>query len=331
MDKLPFEERIPQIIVKKESETDEKYGQYIHQQSTDYLLSHGIIIINKQQGPTSHQVAAYAKTIAGVAIAGHSGTLDPNVTGVLPVILDKGTKLIQATLNAGKEYVCMMRLHKSISESEIRSVCSQFVGVIEQLPPIKSAIKRQLRKRRIYYLTILEINDRDVLFRVGCQAGTYIRKLCTDIGDKIGCGAHMQQLVRTKAAGFSDHEMVTLNDFADAVHYYKKGDDSQLREMLLPPQRAVAHLPKIWIDDKSVGAVCHGAQLAVPGVVKFEDSVRKGYMIALLSQKDEIVAIAESQLQGRQLEENKKGIVCKTLRVIMPDTTYPQIKREKNE
>ncbi|MFT4312840.1 MAG: RNA-guided pseudouridylation complex pseudouridine synthase subunit Cbf5 [Candidatus Woesearchaeota archaeon] len=292
------------------------------------LLESGIVIIDKPQGPTSHQVSAYVRDILKIKHCGHSGTLDPNVTGVLPVALSRSTKVLQALLLAGKEYVCLMRIHKPVREGDIRQICSEFVGVITQMPPVKSAIKRQLRKREVYYIKILEIHGQDVLFRVGCQAGTYIRKLCTDIGEKLGVGAHMQQLVRTRVASFRYDERVTLQDLTDAYHYYTQNqDETALRQIVQPIEKAVSHIPKIWVNTGVISPLCHGAQLAIPGIVQLDSHIKKGDICAILSVQGELVALAESLTDAHELMNRQKGIATKTIRVIL----NPNTKEEKSK
>lgn len=176
--KLPFEKIQRELIAKRKSETSPKYGADPNKRETDTLISYGVVNIDKPKGPTSHQVSAYVQQILGLNKAGHSGTLDPHVTGVLPIALGRATRISQYLLKSGKEYVGIMHIHKDIDVQLLQKTVSEFVGKIMQLPPIKSAVKRQLRERNIYYFEILEIDEKDVLFRVGCQAGTYIRKLC---------------------------------------------------------------------------------------------------------------------------------------------------------
>src|SRR3989344_4524186 len=186
MSELPFQKIQRKILLRKEADTSPKFGQRPEDRSTETMLQYSVINIDKPRGPTSHQVSAYVQQILGIKKSGHSGTLDPKVTGVLPVAVGKATKIVQALLPAGKEYVAIMHLHDDLPEEKIRSACAQFVGRIKQLPPLKSNVKREWRFRKIYYLEILEIKGRDVLFRVGCQAGTYIRKLIHDLGTAMG-------------------------------------------------------------------------------------------------------------------------------------------------
>ncbi|HLP79082.1 MAG TPA: RNA-guided pseudouridylation complex pseudouridine synthase subunit Cbf5 [Acidobacteriota bacterium] len=317
------------VIVRREEPTNPAYGKSPENWDIKELLNNGIVCINKPKGPTSHQISGYVKDILGVSAAGHSGTLDPGVTGVLPIALGEGTKAVQALINAGKEYVCYMHIHKEISEEKIRNVCAKFVGDIMQLPPVKSAVKRQLRKRTIYYLDIIEIDGQDVLFRVGCQAGTYIRKLCSDIGAKLGCGAHMQQLIRTKAATFSDKEMHSLQELTDAVHYLQQGDESAIRKIVLPVTRALVHLPKVWVFDATIDPITHGAPVAIPGISKLESDIKKGDMVAVLSLKDEFVCLANAQMTSEEMQSQPKGIALTLARVYMKEGIYPKIEKTK--
>ena len=175
---LPFETKKRSVLVRKPAQTSDKFGKSPEKRTVEELIKFGVVNIDKPAGPTSHQVSAYVQKILGIKKSGHSGTLDPNVTGVLPVALGKSTKVIQTLLTAGKEYVCIMHIHKPVPEYELFRALDKFTGKINQLPPIKSSVKRQWRERTIYYIDVLEIQGQDVLFTVGCQAGTYIRKLC---------------------------------------------------------------------------------------------------------------------------------------------------------
>ena len=199
---MPLPER--KLITKAKATTDPGFGKRPMERSIEEHLSYGVINLDKPRGPTSHEVAAWVKGILKIKKAGHGGTLDPRVNGVLPITLEESTKIVKVLLNAGKEYVCAMRLHSDSSRHKIGEALSKFVGEIYQRPPVKSAVKRQLRTRRIYYINLLEVDNRDVLFKVGCEAGTYIRKLCHDIGEVLGLGAHMLELRRTKSGIFDE-------------------------------------------------------------------------------------------------------------------------------
>jgi H/ACA ribonucleoprotein complex subunit 4 len=251
------------------------------------------------------------------------------VTGVLPVALGKATRIVEVLLTAGKEYVCLMQLHKDIEKERLEKVCSSFVGKIKQLPPVKSAVARRVRERTVYYFELLDIEKRYVLFRVGCQAGTYIRKLVSDIGTKIG-GAHMVELRRTKAGPFKEENAFTLHDVMDSYHYYKEeGNEKYIRNVILPIEAAVAHLPKVWIADGAIDSLCHGTSLKMPGISKFESGIKKGDIVAVMTLKNELVCYGTAAADSGKIERSSTGVAIKPDAVFMETGTYP--KREAQQ
>ena len=255
--------------------TSSKFGMSPEKRSVEELLDSGVVLLDKPAGPTSHQVSAWVRDILGIGKAGHGGTLDPRVTGLLPIALGSATNALRSLLYGGKEYVGVMRLHGDVPKKRIGEVFKEFTGKIYQFPPLRSAVKRELRVREIYYLEPLEISKRLVLFSVGCEAGTYIRTLCHDMGDALGCGAHMAELRRTKIASFSENEAKTLHELKDAYIFWKEeGEESHIREVILPVERLLDHMPKIVIKDSAVDAVCHGAILAVPGIAQLDSGIK---------------------------------------------------------
>lgn len=326
---LPFEKIERTVQIKRNSSTSDKFGNQFDHLPIEELLNYGIINLDKPKGPTSHQVTDYLKKIIGVNKAGHSGTLDPKVTGVLPIAIGRGTRVVQCLLTSGKEYITLMHLHQEVTQEIIRKVCDEFIGKIRQLPPIKSSVKRQLRYRKIYYLEILEIKGQDVLFKVGTQAGTYIRKLVHDIGQKIGCGAHMAELRRTKAGPFQEDTLVTLQDVADAYHSYKKdGNEKYLRKIIQPIEHGVNHLAKVWVMDSTVDTLCHGASLKVPGIVKIESDIQVDDPIAIMTLKNELVAFGKAIMISKEMFKNDKGIAMIANKVFMLPGVYPKIEKK---
>jgi H/ACA ribonucleoprotein complex subunit 4 len=321
MNKLPWQEE-REVITKYETETDPSLGGNPEERPVEELLYFGSVNLNKPKAPTSHLAADYVKKILHVEKAGHGGSLDPVVTGVLPVALGRATRAVQSLLKAGKEYVTIMHLHKPVEEKEIRAAIAKFIGKITQLPPIKSAVKRRLRERTIYYLDILEIDRQDVLFRMGCQAGTYVRKVCHDVGQELGCGAHMAELVRTKAGPFTDENWVTLQDLEDAYAYWKEGEDKFIRHCIKPAERIVQHLPKIWVQDSAVDTICHGATLKVPGIVRLETEIEPDRLVAIMTLKDELVCLGRAKMTSEQMEKETRGVAVKTEAVLMQVGTY---------
>jgi H/ACA ribonucleoprotein complex subunit 4 len=296
------------------------------------LLRTGVINLDKPMGPTSHQVSSWVKIMFNLTKVGHGGTLDPRVTGVLPIGLEASSKILHVLTYSSKKYLGVMRLHGDITLKKVQRTAAEFVGPIYQFPPLRSAVKRQLRIRTIYSLDIIEQNGRDVLFSATCQAGTYIRSLVHDLGLVLGPGAHMQELRRLRTGMFHDRDAITLHELKDAtVYWQEEKDDTKLKNSILPKEVLLLDLPKIVIQDSAVDAICHGAPLAIPGVISFEDIRYSGEPVAMFSRKGEGVAIGEAQLLGNEILNSKSGIVAKTSRVLMPTGTYQKSWKTKEK
>ncbi|MEE1133581.1 MAG: RNA-guided pseudouridylation complex pseudouridine synthase subunit Cbf5 [Methanobrevibacter sp.] len=313
-------------LIKSNVETNPEYGCNPYERPIDEHIAKGIINLDKPSGPTSHEVDSWVKRILGCKKTGHGGTLDPKVTGVLPIGIDNATRVSQLLLPAGKEYVCLMTLHKEIPEDQIKEIFDEFTGKIYQTPPVKSAVKRELRVRNIYYSTIYEIEGKDVLFRIGCEAGTYVRTYCHNIGEALGVGAHMAELRRTQVGSFNEkNNLVTLQDVTDAYHFWKEdGDESFLRDAIMPMERAADYLPKIIVKDSAVDAVCHGADLANGGIVELADNIQKNDIVAIETMKGELVGAGNSLLTSNEILEADSGFAVNVSKVFMKPDTYPR-------
>jgi H/ACA ribonucleoprotein complex subunit 4 len=230
---------------------------------------------------------------------------------------------------AGKEYVCVMKLHSQVPIDRLKKVLQEFQGTIYQRPPVRSSVKRRLRTRTIYYLNFIEMNERNVLFKVGCEAGTYIRKLCYDIGEVLGCGAHMQELRRTRVGPFiEDESLVTLHDISYFFNQWQLTKEERiLRKFVYPMEKALQLMPKIYIRDSAVDALCHGAHLTAPGVLSLDSGIRIGDTVAVFTQKGEAVTIAKTFISSEKILMMDHGFVAKTQRVLMPRGMYPKMWR----
>jgi H/ACA ribonucleoprotein complex subunit 4 len=233
---------------------------------------------------------------------------------------------MRVLLQTGKEYVCVMRLHRILDEETVREIVSKFVGEIYQRPPLRSSVKRVVRKRTIYYIKDLELQDNNVLFRVGCQAGTYIRKLCFDAGELMGSGAHMVELRRTRAGAFKEEDLFSLYDLSHAYSLWKDEENEEyLREIVKPVESAFQVTPKIYVRDSAVDALCHGADLAVPGILKLHSGIKPNNIIGLFTQKGEIICLATALMSSKQMIEKNHGIAAKIERVMMATGTYSSL------
>jgi len=283
----------------------------------------GIVVVDKPRGPSSHQVTAWVGDILGRRV-GHAGTLDPQVSGVLIVMFGGAVRLAPVLLSHNKEYVCLMRLHGDASREAVEQAAAEFVGRIYQRPPRKSAVKRNLRIRKIQEIEILDMDGRLVLFRVRCDAGTYIRTLCIHLGYAIGTCAHMEELRRIRSGSFDETAAVTLHELVDAVAVAREGESEPLRRMILPAAAAVADLAKVVIRDTAVDAVCHGAVLAGVGVVGKEGGFAKGETVAIVTGRGELVGLGKGLVNSSALKPGEPGFVVAPTTVLMQPGTYPR-------
>jgi len=311
--------------------TNEEFGTYYDKRNVEQLLNYGLIILDKPPGPTSHEVVAWAKRILKIPKIGHSGTLDPQVTGVLPLGLGEATKALGVLLLGPKEYQAVGRLHSLISQERLDDVLKQFQGEIFQKPPQRSSVVRRTRIRKIYEMELLEQKERLLLLRVLCEAGTYIRKLLYDIGEVLGPGATMIELRRSRVHQFDESQkLVTLHELSDAFsHWEEKKDDSKLLKFIQPIEHALSEVKSVVIRDSAVDALCHGAQLAIPGILEISPILKKGELVAIYTLKGEIVALAEAVMSDYEIKDSVKGHAFQTKRIIMAPNTYPKSWRTK--
>ncbi len=313
------------MLVLADADTAPEHGQVPSARTIEEHLRLGVVNLDKPAGPTSHQVASWLKLALNVEKAGHGGTLDPNVTGVLPVAILDATRVVRTLLEAPKEYVAVLELHRDTKPERIREVLGEFIGPIYQVPPLRSAVKRELRVRNIYGMTVHEVTSRMALFTVSCEAGTYIRNLCRDVGTVLGPGGHMRDLRRTRTGPFPETSSVTLHDVKDAYDHWKEtGDETWLREVVRPVEELVGHLPRVVVRDSTVDALCHGADLARPGLVGIDSDLADGELAAVFSLKGELVCVGRAKMSAASAAGRDRGIVLKTERVVMHPNTYPR-------
>ena len=304
-------------LIKKHEASMTEYGAYPGARPLEDYIKNGIIILDKPSGPTSNQVDSWVKEILKIKKCSHAGTLDPRATGVLVIALENATKLMPILLSSKKEYVGIIHLHEDVDKIKIKKVFKEFIGKVKQLPPLKSAVARREREREIYYLDVLEIDGRDVLFKVGCEAGFYVRRLAVDIGKKLGMKSHLQELRRTKSGNFLEESAITLQDLMDAVQ------EKRPKEVILPMEIVAESVGKIIISDSSISNVCNGSPLYTGGIVRLEDNIIKGDWVAVLSLKGELVAIGKANMESGKILKERRGLAVKIDRVLMKKETYP--------
>ncbi|HMD78441.1 MAG TPA: RNA-guided pseudouridylation complex pseudouridine synthase subunit Cbf5 [Nitrososphaerales archaeon] len=320
----------PRMVVLDEEPTDPAHGWPSDQRPVAALLEYGLIPLDKPRGPTSHEVVAWTRRMLGVEKAGHSGTLDPPVSGLLPVGLGQSTKALSLLLLFPKEYRGVMRLHSSVPRKQLEAAVSEFTGEIFQRPPQRSSVSRQTRTRTIHELELTESEGNLYLFRCLCQSGTYIRKLVYDIGEVLGVGATMVELRRTRVGPLNEGQgLTTLHQLNDAQFRLGQGDESQLRKSVLPIETSLGDTARIVIRDSAVDAVCHGARLGIPGILAVSKSMTKGGPVVIMSQKNELVALGTLLLSGEEIQTMKRGLAATTDRVVMKAGTYPKLWKKK--
>eukprot|EP00962_Isochrysis_galbana_P004051 scaffold1130_cov127-Isochrysis_galbana.AAC.3 len=292
-------------------------------------LKYGVINLDKPANPSSHEVVAWIRRILRTEKTGHSGTLDPKVTGCLIVCLNRATRLVKSQQGAGKEYITVVRLHAAIEgERALSGALEQLTGALFQRPPLISAVKRQLRVRTVYKNTLIEYdNERHLgIFRVSCEAGTYIRTLCVHLGLMLGVGGHMQELRRSRSGAMSEHaHLVTMHDVLDAQHMYdQQKDETYLRHVIKPLELLLMRHKRLVLKDSSVNAVCYGAKLMLPGLLRFANDIEVGEEVVLMTTKGEAVAVGIAQMTTADMAHCDHGVVAKIKRVIMDRDTYPR-------
>ncbi len=277
-------------------------------------FGNSVIIIDKPPGLTSHEVSTYVKKITGASRAGHAGTLDPEVSGVLPVALGRATKLLRYIAGKDKTYVGIMKFKAPQEQGQVLELFKRFTGELVQTPPKISAVRKAPRKRTVHYLRLLELSPegRLALFEAKVDAGTYIRTLCEDMGKSCG-GARMEELRRIGVGKITEKDAVTMYELVDAVWMCReRKDPSFLLKMLRPPQSLI-ELPRVWIKGSAVRSVATGAQVMIPAIEKIGD-VKKGERVAVYS-GDVFVGVGVMQVAGADLQSRRKGMGVRMERV----------------
>ncbi len=287
------------------------------------LLEFGVVNLDKPPGPSSHQISGWIRDAVADALgaadadvtvekAAHAGTLDPKVTGCLPVMLGNATRLAPAFLEGGKEYVAVLECHAPVP-GDATEIVAEFEGPIYQKPPRKSAVSRRLRVRELYDLEVLEVENRQALLDIRCESGTYVRKLCHDLGLALGTGAHMGHLRRTATDPFDDRDLHTAQDLLDALAFWVDDDDpALLYEVVDPGERVLEGLPSVTIAESAAREVAHGAPVYAPGVLEADD-VADGAFVACYT--PEGAAVCLGRLVGDP--DADEGVVVDLERVLV--------------
>ena len=317
-----------------DEETDERFGKEPEKRDLEELKKTGIIVLDKHIGPTSHQITSEVKNLLKINKCGHIGTLDPNASGVLPILLERSTRLAPLFFGLDKEYIGIMHLHKDLDENFLNDfVQKNFVGEIIQIPPRKSAVARRPRKRKVYEFEIIEKEGKDVLFRVICQAGFYVRKYVHDIGLKIKAGAHLTELRRISIGIYDETKkfykkifkeedavtMILINDLVLTERF------DELKKIIKPAEYYLDHVKKIFVKDSAIYYLTNGSPLFVSGITRVQENIKKGDIVAIFSLKNELIAFGYATMDAEEMVKEKKGKAVRIDRVFIEKGIYPKL------
>ncbi len=314
------------VVIRERVETDSDFGFTPRERPIDQYLKYGIINVDKPPGPTSHQVVDWIKKMLGFNKSGHAGTLDPKVSGVLPVAGEKVTRVLEKLLHGTKEYVSLIYLHDEADMQKIEEVVKEFSGEIYQKPPQRAAVKRTLRTREIHEIEVLDKKGRNLLIRIDCESGTYVRKLCQHIGYLLGTGAHMDELRRIRTGMFNEENSITLHELLDFYKFWKNGNNEEfIRNAVSPVEKVVDPMEKVWIKDSAVSALSHGADLGIPGISAFNEGLNAGDEVAVVTMKNELVGFGETVNNDAHILENDQGLAVEMEKIIISRDLYPKM------
>ena len=284
-----------------------------------------MILVDKPPGPSSHQLASWARDILGLKRLGHGGTLDPFATGALTLLLGKATRLTEVVLSGDKTYIAILKIDSSISSKQVEEVLERFSGEVYNVPPLESAVKIRVRTRVIQEIKLLESDQEDGLHTVSvsCQAGTYIRTLARDIGLMLGTPCVLSELHRHSTGSFEQSSLCTMQQLADAAMLAEEGDEEALCRLIAPVERILGSIPGVWVRDSAIASICHGAPLAVPGVVSLDIDMSPGDKTVIWSSKGEAVAVGEMIVGSSDVPNMTEGELIKPKIVLMDKDEYP--------
>ena len=292
--------------------------------SIEQLLASGFILLDKPPGPTSHQVASWVRDLLGLERLGHGGTLDPFATGVLPLMAGKSMKLTKGILKTDKTYIAVLKFAQETNTEALNDVIGKLTGRIYNVPPKISAVKVQVRTRKIYSFEVIEATSKQAIVRIACEAGTYIRTIARDMGLLLGYNVQLKELRRDNSGRFSLTDCVTLQEIADAVWLWKEcGNSTALEKIIHPAEKLLLDKPYIIVKDSAASALCHGAPLLRPGLIEVSDKLSSGLEVAAFTSKNEVVGIVKMSKGFTEISNETSGEIGKPVMILMEQERYP--------
>ena len=287
-------------------------------------LSSGFILLDKPPGPTSHQIASWVRDLLGLERLGHGGTLDPFATGVLPLMAGKSMKLTKGILKTDKTYIAVLKFAQETNAEALNDVIDKLTGRIYNVPPEISAVKVQVRTRKIYSFELIESTSKQAIVKIACEAGTYIRTIARDMGLLLGYNVELKELRRENSGRFNLMDCVTLQEIADAVWLWKECDNSTAMEKIIhPTEKLLLDKPYIIVKDSAASALCHGAPLLRPGLIEVSDKLSNGLEVAAFTSKNEVVGIVKMSKDFTEISNETSGEIGKPVMILMEQERYP--------
>lgn len=312
-------------ILEESPNTDDAFGGLPDDRSLEERLASGFILIDKPAGPTSHQLAAWARDLLGLERLGHGGTLDPFATGVLPLMAGRCMKITNKILKHRKCYIAVFRFKEPPSEEDLRSTMASMTGRIYNVPPEVSAVKVQVRTRTIHTFELLDIDGKDAIARITCEAGTYIRTMARDMGLMLNTPVSLKELRRESSGMFDLQQCVTMDQLADAVWLWKEcGQEDALKRIVHPIEKLLVDVPRCQIKDSAVAALAFGAPLLRPGLVNLPAGLSKGTELLVTSLKQEAVGFVKLKADAETIVAMESGEVARPSMVLMDTEVYPR-------
>ncbi len=313
------------IILDDAASTDDAIGTYPDQKTIEQRLESGFFLLDKGAGPTSHQVAAWVRDMLELPRLGHGGTLDPFATGVLPLMSGKAMRLTKQILEHDKTYIAVFQFKNDVEQDALNTVMELLTGRIYNVPPEISAVRVQVRTRKIHDFSLLDQSSKRIVARIRCEAGTYIRTMARDMGLLLDQPVELKELRREDSGRFTLDDCVQLHEIADAVWLWKECNEREaLLRMLHPTEKLLAGLPRIVVKDSAVAALAHGAPLLRPGIVSIPSNLTSGQNVLVTSMKGEAVCFVKVNCDSESITNMEKGEIARPSAVLMNDDVYPR-------
>ncbi len=314
-----------QHILDAKAATNPSIGGYPDSRDVEERLASGFILLDKPAGPTSHQLASWARDMFGLERLGHGGTLDPFATGVLPLMAGKSMKLTKKILTHKKTYICVFRFATAPDEKQLSDVMKQLTGRVYNVPPEVSAVKVQVRTRKIFTFENIELNGNDMIARIYCEAGTYIRTVARDLGLLLDMKVQLKELRRENSGVFKLEDCITMQELADAIWLWKECDQpAALLRVIHPIEKLLLDLPSATVKDSAAAALAHGAPLLRPGIVDIKSDVKAGKQVMIETLKGEAVGIVTLTLSSNEIATINEGEVARPSMVLLDEGLYPR-------